>query len=285
MRAAGRLVIVFAVILGLNACTGFFFQPMREHVFDPRQIGFTYRDVAFEAGDGTALHGWLFPAEGDHLGSILFLHGNAENISTHFANVAWLAKAGFDVFAFDYRGYGRSAGSPDLDGMHLDAAAALETLLNLPGTDPDRVMVIGQSLGGAIALAAIARSPDKDRLKALVVEGAFSDYRRIARQKLAAFWLTWPLQWPISLAIDNRWRPLEAAAALAPLPLLVIQGEDDQVVPPEHGQALFDAARPPKYLWRLPATGHVQAFATIGSRKRLVAFFRRLLDSRGDPGW
>ncbi len=277
MWIAGRLLTVLVVFLGLGACTGFFFQPMREHVVDPKQIGFTYRDIEFAASDGTGLHGWLFPAEGDHLGSVLFLHGNAENISTHFANVAWLAKAGFDVFAFDYRGYGRSAGSPDLEGMHLDTAAALETLLSLPETDPDRVMVVGQSLGGAIALTAIARSPYKNRLKALVVEGAFSDYRRIAREKLAAFWLTWPLQWPISLAIDDRWRPIEAAAALAPLPLLVIQDEDDQVVPPAHGQALYDAASPPKYLWRLPATGHIQAFTTLETQKRLVAFFRALL--------
>ena len=277
MRIASRLVVVFAVFLGLGACTGFFFQPMREHVFDPKRIGFIYRDIDFTASDGTRLHGWLFPAEGERLGSILFLHGNAENISTHFANVAWLARAGFDVFAFDYRGYGRSAGSPDLDGMHLDTEAALETLINLPEIDPDRVMVIGQSLGGAIALTAIAQSSYKNRLKALVVEGAFSGYRRITREKLGAFWLTWLLQWPISLTVDNRYHPLEAAAALAPLPLLVIQGEDDDVVPPEHGQALFDAAGPPKYLWRLPATGHVQAFTTIETRKRLVAFFRARL--------
>jgi alpha-beta hydrolase superfamily lysophospholipase len=119
---------------------------MRQHVFDPASIGFTYRDVDFAAADGTALHGWYFPAEGEPSGSVLFLHGNAENISTHFANVAWLAKSGFAVLVFDYRGYGRSAGSPDLDGLHQDAEAAMEALLRLPETDPDRFAVHRQSL-------------------------------------------------------------------------------------------------------------------------------------------
>ncbi len=265
------------MLLGLGACTGLFFQPMQEHVNDPADIGFTYRDVDFSAADGTRLHGWYFPAKGELVGSILFLHGNAENISTHFANVAWLTTYGFAVFAIDYRGYGRSAGSPDLDGLHLDVAAALDTLMALPETDPDRIVVLGQSLGGALALTAMAENPHKDRLRAVIVEGAFSGYPEIVREKLASFWLTWPLQGPLGLTIDGRYRPTDAAASLAPVPLLIIQGEDDAVIPAHHAEILFEAAGEPKTLWLLPGTGHIQAFASLANRRRLVAFLQAVM--------
>ena len=274
-----RFIVIFLASVSLQACTGLFFQPLKEQLFDPRTIGFSYEDIDFEAADGTKLHGWFFKARGERLGSILFLHGNAENISTHFAGVVWLTREGFDVFAFDYRGYGRSTGTPDLAGLHLDADAALATLIDRPDTRDDRIIVLGQSLGGAIALTTIAESPRKSQLRALVVEGAFAGYRQIAREKLADFWLTWPFQWPISLAIDNSYSPLKAAAALTPLPLLVIHGEADEVIPFHHGQRLFEAASAPKTFWPLPNVGHIQAFSAIGPRQRLVTFLKSAVEA------
>ncbi len=275
-----RPLAVLTLLLCLSGCTGLFFQPMTAHVFDPETMGFSYEDVDFEAPDGTRLHGWFFPAEGERLGRLLFLHGNAENISTHFANVAWLAKAGVDVLVFDYRGYGRSSGSPTLDGVHLDALAALEHLMAMPGVEPGSIAVFGQSLGGAIALGMIAQSPYRDRLGALIVEGAFADYRGIAREKLGDFWLTWPLQWPLSLTIDDSYSPAAAAAELSPLPLLVIHGEKDDVIPPHHGERLFDAAFEPKTIWRPADAGHIQALATVEMRERLLDYLKALFADR-----
>ncbi|MGI9507191.1 MAG: alpha/beta hydrolase, partial [Geminicoccaceae bacterium] len=200
------------------------------------------------------------------------LHGNAENISTHFAHVAWLARAGIDAFVFDYRGYGRSSGSPTLEGLHLDASAALDALIARPETTPERIAVFGQSLGGAVALGMVAARPDKDRLAALIVEGAFSDYRAIAREKLGQFWLTWPLQWPLGFTIDGRYSPTAAAAELSPLPFLVIHGQKDKVVPPHHGDRLFEAGSEPKVIWRPADAVHIQALATIEARKRVFAY-------------
>lgn len=271
-----RLAAVLAFMLGLSGCTGLFFQPMTAHVFDPETLGFDYEDVEFEAADGARLHGWFFPAEGERLGSVLFLHGNAENISTHFANVAWLAKAGIDAFVFDYRGYGRSPGSPTLDGLHLDARAALDTLIAMPGIEPEHIAVFGQSLGGAVALNMIAASPEKDDLGGVIVEGAFSDYRGITREKLGDLWLTWPLQWPLSLTIDNNYSPMLAAAELAPLPLLVIHGQKDEVIPPRHGETLFEAAGESKTIWRPKDAGHIQALATIEMRERFKDYLETL---------
>jgi uncharacterized protein len=272
-----RYLLALVLGLGLAACTSLAFHPTREYVLTPDQIGLAYRDVAFQAA-GVRLHGWFLPAQGPRIGSILFVHGNAENISTHIGAVAWLPAAGFDVLLFDYRGYGSSEGEPSLAGLQLDFEAALATLLDMPEADQDHLVVFGQSLGGALAITALGASPDRERVRALVVEGAFTSYRDLAREKLAGFWPTWLLQWPLSLTIDDQYRPIDAIGELAPMPILVIQGEADVVVPAHHGEALFAAAGAPKALWLLPETGHIQALARPSNRARLLDYLRAVLD-------
>src|SRR5918995_4313705 len=272
-----RALAAALLSLLLAGCTGLIFHPLRHHLLTPDRIGLAYRDVGFTTTDGVALHGWFLPASAPRQGSVLFLHGNAQNISTHIASVAWLPGAGFDVLLFDYRGYGRSAGEPSLDGVHLDFSAALETLLAMPGIDPDRVAVFGQSLGGAIAIIGLADLGHKGKVGVLVVEGAFLSYRALAREKLASFWPTWLLQWPLSLTIDDRHRPIDRIAELAPLPVLIIQGEADQIVPTHHGITVFERAGNPKELWLLPDTGHLQAFARPENRRRLRDYLMAIL--------
>ena len=272
-----RLTGLALLALGLAGCTGLVFQPMRERVLTPDEIGLDYREVDFTTADGVHLDGWFLPARAPRQGSVLFLHGNAENMSTHIASVAWLPGAGFDVFLFDYRGYGRSAGEPSLDGLQQDFRAALQTLLAMPEVDPERIVVFGQSLGGALAITALAASPDEHQVRALVVEGAYTSLRALAREKLAGFWLTWPLQWPLSLTIDDRYRPIDVIGELAPLPVLIIQGEADQVVPARNGIALFEAAGQPKELWLLPGIGHIQAFTRPENRRRLRDYLEAIL--------
>ena len=265
--------------LGLCGCTGLIFHPMHEHVRTPEEIGLAYRDVWFEAEDGVRLHSWFLPAEGERVGSILFLHGNAENISTHVASVAWMPAEGFDVLLLDYRGYGRSEGEPTLAGAHLDVEAALGTLLAMPEVDPGRAAIFGQSLGGALAITALERSRHRDRVRALVVEGTPTSYRELAQEKLGGLWLTWALQWPLALTIDDDYRPVDDIGSLGPLPVLIIQGEDDTIVPAHHARSLLEAAGEPKTLWLIEGGGHIRALASADVRDALADWLRTQLDA------
>ena len=270
-----RALLASLLTLCLMGCTQAFFQPHRHIVSTPGQFGLEYHPVEFNAEDGTALFAWFLPARGEPRASVLYLHGNAENISTHFANVAWMPAAGFNVLAFDYRGYGGSQGSPTLAGVQLDIDAAMRTLLALPNVDPRRIIVFGQSLGGALAIHYVAQSEYRANVRAMVIDSAFSDYRRIVKDKAASFFLTWPFQWLLPQTVDNDFSPAASVHAVSPIPLLFIHGERDSIVPVGHSKRLYARAGEPKELWVVPDVGHIQAVKNKDLRRRLTEFLRR----------
>lgn len=255
-----RSLLLLIAVLSLPGCTNVFFQPQKTQYLTPDKIGLVYEDVYFNSTDGVKLHGWWLPAIGKAKGTVLFLHGNAENISTHIASVHWLPAQQYNVFLPDYRGYGKSEGNPSLEGAQMDINSAMKYLLQRPGIDTEHIVILAQSLGGAMSLYNVAHSPYRDKIKALITDSAFSDYRGIAREKLGAFWLTWSLQWPLSFTIDNDYSPLPVADKISPIPLLIIHGDQDQVVPLSHGQALFAKAAQPKVMWVVEGGRHIDAF-------------------------
>ena len=274
---AGRVVLSAAACLLLAACESLLFYPAADLNGDPGRLGLSYQEMSIETADGLALHGWFLPAEAarDTGCSVLFLHGNAGNVSTHLPIVAWLPAAGYGVLLFDYRGYGRSPGEPSLSGLQKDFHAALGALLSKEGVAPGDVIVFGQSLGGAVAVTALSASPQRHEIKALVIEGAPADYRAITREKLAAFWPSWPFQWPLARIMTDDFRPAEAIAEIGPTPVLILHGQADRIVPPHHGEALFEAAGEPKTLWRLEGGEHIAALRDEENRRALVQYLGR----------
>ncbi len=270
-----RKIIFSLLVIFLTCsagCTSFFFYPRQQLLDNPTAQKFSPENIWFKASDGVNLHGWFFSGGPNAKGTVLVLHGNAENLSTHVNSVLWLVKEEFNLFIFDYRGYGKSEGSPEIKGVHLDAEAALETLLSMPRTGGKKIVVLGQSLGGAIAVHTTATSPYKDRIAALVIDSAFSSYRLIAREKLSQFYITWPLQYPLSFLVSDSYSPIRWIRKVSPVPLLIIHGEQDTVVPVHHGQILYDEALQPKTLWRSSVPGHVSSFAVERVRKELVRY-------------
>lgn len=256
----------------MSGCAGFFFYPYGPHVRTPEDIGLAYEDVMLETEGGVRLHGWWLPAAGPACGTILFLHGNAENVSTHIGSVYWLPARGFNVFLLDYRGYGASEGSPSIAGLQADIEAAMRYLTRRLRPDARDIAIFGQSLGAAAAIYYTARSAHRANIRALVVESAFASYRDITREKLAAFWLTWPFQWLFAGTVSDAYSPIAVVDEVAPIPLLLIHGERDPIVPIEHGERLYAAAREPKELWRIEGAGHIQAFRSERMRDELVSY-------------
>ncbi len=273
--------MTIALLLLCSGCSGLLFQPMKPLIRSPADIGLDYRDVQFSSDDGTRLHGWFLPARGPASGpargTVVLLHGNAENISTHIGSVYWLPAQGYNVFLFDYRGYGRSEGEPGIEGALADVRSAVHWALNNPEIDNTRVVVLGQSLGSALGAYAIGNSELKSRIRLLILDSSFGNYQRIAREKLSTFWLTWPLQYPLSWTLPADVAPENVITDISPTPILFIHGTDDVIVPLHHAQRLYDIAKQPKTLWAIPGSGHIAALQRLEVRDKLLTYLDSLL--------
>ena len=269
MRSFTTSVLLSAALSG---CTNIFLQPSTRLYIRPETVGAKWEEARFISADGTELTGLWFPASnGAAKGVVVQFHGNAENMTSHFMSVWWLALEGWDVLAFDYRGYGASAGKKDLDGAVADGVAALAyARTKAPGLP---LAVIGQSFGGAMALASLERDGGEG-LRALVLESTFASFVGIARDKLALWWLTRYVRGPLAYAfVSDRYRPARLAARRKAVPLAVLHAPEDPVVPYSQGKTLYAAAAGPKEWWEVP-NGHAAAFTTYGAefRPRLVKF-------------
>ncbi len=274
-----RNAILLILLLGLAGCTQLAFQPMKQQVFDPASVDIAYEDEWIKTDDGLTLHAWWLPQQQQEKGTILFLHGNAENISTHIGSVWWLPQYGYNVLLVDYRGYGLSEGEPDLPGLQKDMAASLDWLFKRRDIDTDRIAVFGQSLGAAIAITGLADSPYRSRIRALVVEGAFTSFRDLARELLDKSALTWLFQWPLSLLINDHYRPIDSIRKLDDIPVLIIHSKADEVIPYHHGVELYQAAQGDKTFWSIDSARHIATFADEKQRPRLVEYLDQHITS------
>ena len=221
------------------------------HLFaEPSDVGLTAEDVTFETEDGETLHAWWFRTEKESLGHVLLFHGNAGNIGDRVIHARLLTDVGLDVFSFDYRGYGRSTGSPDEGGTYRDARAARAALLERDGVDAQRIFYVGESLGGAVAVALAREAPPRG----LALLSTFTSVRDMGR-------IHYPFI-PRSV-VPDAYPSLERIRGLE-CPLLVMHGDRDHIVPVEQGKALFEAAPEPKTLRLFPGTGHNDLLALAG---------------------
>lgn len=251
----------------LGSCTSLLFWP-DDHLYStPELLGLWHEEIRFESSDGTHLSGWFLPARGKALGTIVHFHGNGANISNHLFAVRWLPYFGYNVFLFDYRGYGRSEGTPDLAGAIRDGVAAIQYVRHRPDMDPDRLVLFGQSLGGAIGLSALERAGIQG-FRAIVIDSSFVSYREAVRLFInTGWWIFRPLQYPIAyLGFSDALSPRADLPALAALPLLVVHGEADRTVPIAAGRELYEAfPGKDKAFWPIPGADHIQTFVVPGS--------------------
>lgn len=203
------------------------FFPSRELAANPNQIGLEYEEVELTSPDQLSLSGWFIPnAETDYV--ILFCHGNAGNISHRLDTIRLYHQLGLSVLIFDYRGYGKSEGSPSEEGTYLDAKAAWEYLTNEKGYIPENIIIGGRSLGGAIA----AWLASEHNPAALILESTFTSIPEAGA-------LHYPI-FPIKLLARIKYNTLDYIKDVE-RPLLVIHSKNDDLIPFQHGQQLYHA--------------------------------------------
>jgi fermentation-respiration switch protein FrsA (DUF1100 family) len=200
-------------------------------------------DVWVETGDGERLHGWWFDAQAEATrGQVVVCHGNAGSVRDRLPYAQLLSSIGYDVLLFDYRGYGRSSGRPSERGTYEDARAVLSAVLARDGVDPGRLLLLGESLGGAVALRVALDHPPAG----LILQSTFTGVRAMAS-------VHYPFI-PRGL-VPDAYPSLRLIRDLR-APLLVLHGARDEIVPLAHGQALYDAAPEPKRLHVFARAGH-----------------------------
>lgn len=261
-------------MIGKNGGNQLFYFPTRDEPSTPAAWGLKFERIDFKSGDGTPLHGWFIPAKGKTAktakGTVVFSHGNAGSISYHLGFCAWLAEASYNVIIYDYRGFGKSGGTVDRRGMIDDVKAAFAYALKRPDIDATRLVSYGHSLGGAQSVTALGESPVKG-LRAIVIDGAFASYQAMARiigGQLGA-----------SLVTDEL-APKDFVKKLTPVPLLVVHGTRDEVVPVSQGRQLFEAAREPKTLFEVKTGRHGTALSDDGGayRRKMIAWLDEVLE-------
>jgi fermentation-respiration switch protein FrsA (DUF1100 family) len=198
--------------------------------------------------DDLGLGAWFVPASdsGNEPGSaVLICNGNAGSRAHRLPLARALSERGHHVLLFDYRGYAGNPGSPTEDGLRTDARAAARSLAERPEVDSERIAYFGESLGASVCTGLAAELPPA----ALILRSPFPSTVEAARHHYPYLPVVEPLVW-------DRWPLASQLSDDVRVPVLVVVGERDEIVPPHLSQRVYDAAAEPKRLARIPAAHH-----------------------------
>lgn len=253
--------------------------------FNPRTFGREFETFTAQTADGVSLDGWFVPAQKPSDSSVVVLHGWGANRSDFLENTIWLSPD-HNLVYFDFRNHGRSGGNQTsltcLEGRDLDAV--LDWLKKEKPAQSKRIGLFGFSMGAAVAITGAARRPE---VQAVVGESPFSSFNGVVDRFARMFYHSPKFLVPVTLAF-SRWRlglnpdtcsPIHHIGTIAPRPVLLIQGGQDERMPVSEGESLFAAAGEPKELWVVPPAGHVESHSVAQKEYDLKvgAFFKKWL--------
>ena len=258
MTAAIGIVALLALTLLaarlLERSMVFFPAPYPSGEWEPRRLGVVASEYEFRSADGHRLYGWWFPGRVDAAAApgaeqrvpvLLWAHGNAGNLTGRAPHAHQIASRGVSVFVFDYRGYGKSEGQPSEEGIYRDAEAAYAFVTEQLDVQPQRLVLLGRSLGSAPAARLARQLPHAG----LVLVSPLPSARSMARRMFGGLPVDWLVRsrFPVSEWVGERH---------GDAPLLVIHGDRDEIIPIEYGREVFDAAAEPKRFLQLEGAGH-----------------------------
>lgn len=258
----GGFYLLTIVYLKANEENMIFF-PNKTVTTTPADSGWQYRDINIDVGEGIQLTGWGIEGSRDSLPVILFLHGNAGNISSNISAMSVLRSVSSKIYAFDYRGYGNSGGKTSGQTFNKDCKAMLQYLREIEQIPMSGILVYGHSLGSYGAASLADQHPD---LAGLVMEAAFTSIP----DRAAEIYKILPIHMIMSVKMDN----LQLMPRIH-IPVLFISSKEDKIIPLNHNQTLYEAANSPKLFLQLEKGRHDTALSLNRKliTKKYLSFF------------
>jgi len=258
LAAGNGLIAILWLVTGCGLENRLIFHPTTEILRTPREVGLDYQDHYFTTADNVRLHGWFIPHP-QASATMIWFHGNAGNISDRVDNIRLLHdKTRIGIFIFDYRGYGRSPGRSSEATTYLDGEAAMEFVRSQLKVEGKNLVIFGRSLGAAVAAEMASRHDSR----AVILESPFVSIREMAKAILPAL--------PIGSLLSAKFDVIDKVGKIT-APLLVLHGDQDEIIPFDQGQRVYAAAREPKQFYRIKGAGHNDTFVTGGD-----AYYERL---------
>jgi len=244
--------------------------PYPEGNYESLEIGgIHYEDVYFPASDGTILHAWYFEQPESKF-TVLMSHGNTGNLASRPALLESILKTGASMLIYDYRGFGKSRGSPSVPGVIDDACCAFDYLVEEKACHPSRIVLYGESIGAAISCQLSLRRP----VQGMILQSAFASITRISQHHI-----------PLMRIYPQSLYPQPLLDSIAVLrrehhpPVLIVHGHKDPVVPFSQGKELYDSAVNKKFFAEFPEAGHSNIPHV--AQERFVATMRDFLKQLG----
>lgn len=243
------------------------FLPQAAIESSPEAIGLEFEEIQIVTSDSVEIHGWFVPAQKSR-GTLLFSHGNAGNISHRLQLIQLFHNLDLDVMIFDYRGYGQSGGKPDEKGTYRDIRAVWDHLTNERMIPSDRILVIGRSLGAAVATHLVYELAEEGSPSpaGVILESPFTSIPDMG----AALYPFLPVRLLARINYDNL-----ANVRRIHVPMLVVHSVDDEITPFSHGVAVFDAANEPKTFVEISGS-HDDAYFV--AEERYLRAIRRFIE-------
>ena len=263
-----KIILLITVLLLLAGCEKYFFFPKQQLFYMPETCAHNPENIIVETNEGKLLHGWYFKTKVKNpKGTVFFLHGNSNNISTESVAMMWLVDKGYNVLTFDYRGYGISQGKPDIKGVLQDGLEYTEAIFKDNKVDKRNMVLYGQSLGGAVAAHIARYSPYADKFKVLVLESTFTSWRSIAKEVAASNFFTWLWQYPVSWSIPKEYSTIDNIKYSKIKNTIIIHSEADKLVKFDNGDAIYQMAHEPKIFLKDNISNHAQIMSNPRVRK------------------
>jgi pimeloyl-ACP methyl ester carboxylesterase len=238
--------IGLAIVLYLGQ-SNLVYMPSQQLIDTPATVGLKFEDIQITTKDNVNLASWFVPAkDNDQIGKgvILFCHGNGGNISNRISYLPIFRDLGLSTLLFDYRGYGKSEGKPSEDGTYADVEAAWQYLTQERKIPPQKIIIYGESLGGAIAsyIAQLTSQDPNNNAGGLILASTFTSISDRASELYPFL----PIRWLSRFSYNS----IDRLPSIK-IPVLIIHSTDDEIIPFTHGDRNFKAANQPKKLVKL----------------------------------